>query len=89
MELLNSHGLQTRYSCQDTVSPHGSWRDEPGTRRFYVALHDVEDLRRLVSLLSESDELMRSIQPSLGSPRWEYYLTPHMHAAKAEAVGCR
>jgi hypothetical protein len=77
IELLKAHGICTRYSCQQVVSPHGAWRDQPDVARFYVALSDVEDLRRLLPLLAESDTLMRSIRPSLGSPRWEYTLSVH------------
>jgi hypothetical protein len=77
IELLNHHGVHTRYSCEDTASPNGAWRDDPEEKRFYIALDDVEDLRRLLPLLAESDTLVRSISPSLGAPRWEYHLTPH------------
>ncbi|MFN8018957.1 MAG: hypothetical protein U0P45_12650 [Acidimicrobiales bacterium] len=77
IELLNRHGVHTRYSCEDTASPSGAWKDSPEEKRFYVALDDVEDLRRLLPLLAESDTLVRSITPSLGAPRWEYHLTPH------------
>lgn len=77
IELLDHHGVRTRYSCQDTASPNGAWRDDPTAKRFYIALDDVDDLRRLLPLLARSDTLVRSIAPSLGAPRWEYHLTPH------------
>jgi len=75
IEVLHRRGIETLFSCRDVLPPSGTWRDDPDATRFYVVLRDVEELRRLIGLLSPCAELCRSIYPCVGITRWEYALS--------------
>ncbi len=77
LEALHDGGFTTIFSCQDTQPSHGRWRDDPDKPRFYVSVPDVDELRRLLPILEQSETLARSIRPCFGSPRWEYLLSLH------------
>lgn len=75
IEILHQRGITTLFSCQDVLPPSETWRDNRGARRFYVVLRDVDELRRLIHLLSSHDKLNQAIYPCAGITRWEYRIS--------------
>ena len=69
-------GVSTAYSCQDATPP-ARLVERDGERQGYVQIvfPDAEELRKLLSLLPESDLLHSAFQFPRGA-RWQYTLRP-------------